>query len=173
MTPEEIRERWPASEDCSCIECVGYCRRPGWFLPDEIRALAGHLGLTLQETFNRYLVLDWWGEGEEIDHHVGVLSPGKHDETGDIASIGFVTSPGACIFLNGGKCSIHAVKPHECRAAHHTNEAASPVHLETAKAWGTEEGRALVREVGYDPDDLPVPEGSIFDMFDLLLGGRR
>lgn len=169
MTADEIRQKWPATEDCSCDECVGYCERPGWFLPDEVRVAAEYLGLSLREMFERYLVVDWWGGGSDIDHHVGILAPGKPSETGRVASIGFVRGEG-CVFLNeDGKCSIHAVKPHECRLAHHVVVHAGNSHLEIARVWDGEEGRALIREVGYDPDDLPVPEGTVLDLLELLL----
>lgn len=93
MTPAEIRERWPDTEDCTCFDCVGKCNRPGWFLPDEVRAAAEFLGLTLKEFFDQYLVLDWWKGGDGDEQHA-VLSPGKKDEHGSIASVGFVYSLG-------------------------------------------------------------------------------
>lgn len=166
MTPEEIRQRWPNSEDCSCTECIGNCERPGWFLPDEVRAAAGFLGLSLKEFFDRYLVIDWWYRPSEGTERLPVLSPGKEDEHGGIASVEFVYTFNPCIFLTeDDRCAIHAVKPHECRSSHHSGPGNEGQHYEVAKVWASEEGRAIIREVGHDPDGFEVPIPTDFTDF--------
>lgn len=164
MTPEEIRQRWPKTKDCTCRVCAEGCQRPGWFLPDEVRVAAEFLGLSLKEFFDQYLVLDWWYRPSDSAERFAVLSPGKLDEHGGIASFGFVNSLGTCIFLKDDRCSIHPVKPQECRSAHHSRnrksrrEEGRRQHYEVAKFWSEdEEGRALVQEVGFDPDSFEVP----------------
>lgn len=172
MTPKQIRKKWPATLPCSCDRCVSYCQRPGWFLPDEIRSLAAHLGLTVKELFDQYLVVDWWGgtgkEGIPEGTDIGILSPGKPHEHGQLASLGFGVHPADCIFLKEGKCSIHAVKPQECRNARHDVEPAKGQHVAIAKAWQREEGRELLREVGFDPDSIGLKEPNLLEVLDFL-----
>jgi len=140
-------------------------------LPDEVRAAADYLGLTLQQFFVRYLVVDWWKE-DAVE--IPLLSPGKPDEHGQIASVEFTHTFAECIFLKEGRCSIHPVKPHECKAAHHSRmgKRVGNVnhHHQVARAWMGEEGCALLREVGYDPDLFEVPLPQFEDVLAKLLG---
>jgi len=103
--------------ECACSDCVGACEQePGWFAPGEVAKLAEHLGLTVQETFDKYLVVDWW----VASPYVYVLAPGLVGEpTGTMAPN---WPDGRCVFLTEGKCSIHEVKPTECRLAGHRKD---------------------------------------------------
>ena len=53
-------------QSCTCQTCVDACyRKPGWFLPGEAENVAKFLGLSLEETFRKYLAIDWWaGKGD-------------------------------------------------------------------------------------------------------------
>ncbi len=69
----------------------------------------------------------------------------------------FPVSPEKCIFLVGGRCSVHAVKPQECRSAYHARrKSPKGEHAAVAKAWQGEAGRAIIRELGFDPDNLEL-----------------
>ncbi|MBI4126012.1 MAG: YkgJ family cysteine cluster protein [Deltaproteobacteria bacterium] len=84
-------------DGCDCTACRECCQRePGWFVPDEIPAAAKFLGLSEAEFITRYCAKHPLENGT-------ALSP--------------ATKPGSttCIFFEKGKCSIHDVKPYECR----------------------------------------------------------
>jgi len=152
-TPDLIRKRWRPSADCDCKDCRSDCRhRPGVFLPDEIRPQADFFGLGLPELYKRYLVLDYFHrEGAPYEDAVWMLAPGNYEERGQVASVGYgLGRTGvACVFLTmEGRCSIQAVKPWECRWSHHARRGCKGA---IAKLWDSEEGRALIREVGADP----------------------
>lgn len=82
-------------EGCDCQKCRECCRREaGWFLPDEIGFAAVYLGLTEKEFTEKYLE--------------------EHEQDGVLTLAPRMTKSG-CIFLKNGLCSIHPVKPYECR----------------------------------------------------------
>jgi len=88
--------------------------KPGWFKPGEAERVAEFLGLTLQQLFDQYLMPDSW---ELDDGNIMLLSPSiKGKEPGRYLS----WPNGECIFLEDGACSIHPVKPYECRQAIHS-----------------------------------------------------
>lgn len=114
----DIEMPYEKSPSCSCEECVSSCRhRPGWFLPGEAEKVAKYLKISMKELYEKYLVMDYFGQ-REID----VLSPGSLEEHGHKASIGFAFRGSQCIFLNSqDRCSIYSVRPFECAVAHHGN----------------------------------------------------
>jgi Fe-S-cluster containining protein len=119
----------------TCDQCVSACLvKPGWFLPGEAERVAEHLGLTLEELFETKLAVDWWEDTGEGD--IFLLSPAIH---GELPGTEFPATPnGKCVFLTeDGKCSIHEVKPHECRQywCGEEEEGAFKRHRETALAW--------------------------------------
>ena len=119
-------EKAPAG--CSCSVCQEACRnKPGWFKPGEAEKVAEFLGITLPELFARYLMADVW---KGVYGRVAVLSPGiKGGPAGRVPK----RSSGECVFFEGGLCSIHPVKPHECRISPHPGGVR--VHEEIRLAW--------------------------------------
>lgn len=115
----------------TCSRCRAACaEKPGWFLPGEAEKAAEHLGLTMKEFFDRHLAVDWWVTDED---DIFLLSPAvKGAPTGTE----FPGDPhGTCVFFVNGQCSIHAVKPYECRDMW-CGDAGSPLaHAATALAW--------------------------------------
>lgn len=80
---------------CDCKKCRELCRHePGWFMPEEIGPAADFFGLGEREFIKKYLI-------EHIVEGVSALAPKMEH--------------GACVFLKEGLCSIHPVKPYECR----------------------------------------------------------
>lgn len=117
-------------ESCTCDKCVEKCRfKPGWFLPGEAEKVAEYLGISLEELFQKFLMADY------LVTRLGdilVLSPAI---LGRIPGTRFPDNPsGQCIFLEKGLCSIHSVKPYECRIALH-NGRAGKNHREVGEEW--------------------------------------
>lgn len=110
--------------ECSCDLCKrACCNKPGWFLPEEIKPLADFLGMTEKEVFDKHLLVDYV---TVIDHDVSedyeedvifVLSPAI---VGSSPGGVFPANPhGVCQWFQEGKCTIHTVKPYECREYNH------------------------------------------------------
>lgn len=71
-----------------------------------------------------------------------VLSPAvREGETGSM----FDYDPrGTCVFLDGDRCSIHAVKPFECRQYLHDTQAQVEFrHAAIAEAWRSQQDEVL------------------------------
>ncbi len=152
-----MNTRTDGINDCSCSECVGYCeRRPGWFLPEEIEPLAKFLKLNLQDCFDQFLGADYWAGGGSDGENIWLLAPAIQGFEGSEYPYNPI---GRCTFLDErNRCSIHAVKPYECRAAHHANKRESGVHEATAMAWKAHQGTvisAMCREPA-EPDGSPL-----------------
>lgn len=111
------------STDCVCAKCVAACEnRPGWFKPGEVEKVADYLGIPLPQLFKDALAVDWW-EADEDFPETFVLAPAM---TGEEAGSEYPGDPhGACVFLVEGRCSIHPVKPFECRSYHHDDRQAA------------------------------------------------
>lgn len=123
MSDEFKRYRLPCETPaaCLCAKCVACCSRvPGWFLPEQVAPVAAFLGLGVEEFTRRYLTVATGGIQEDGDEAIPVLRPRRVE--GDPEVFGTVfwdrdtlyhSSP--CVFLEQGRCRIHAVKPRECR----------------------------------------------------------
>lgn len=149
-------------DGCECPSCVAACtQKPGWFLPDEVAEAAKFLGLTAQEFFDKYLLVDYWYGPP----HTYILSPAVGGaESGGM----FPFNPkGTCVFLKNDKCSIHPVKPFECREYMHDEErhAAMERHEQVAKAW--ENRQEVVTSVFPTPE--PSEPASFLDLLSILL----
>ena len=141
------------NQDCECSSCRGACEsKPGWFMPGEAEKAAEHLGVSLKELFDNSLSVDWWEKDAELDHDVFVLSPAVW---GGSPGEEFDADPkGVCVFFKEGRCSIHEVKPFECRQLLHTDspEMVSARHRSVRDAWDTDENQLSVEQtLGRDP----------------------
>lgn len=139
-------------ESGTCQTCVGACyRKPGWFLPGEAEKVADYLGITLQELFRTKLGVDWWEDHPATDSDVFLLAPATTDMNPGEEYPG--TPGGRCVFLTAdARCSIHGVKPHECRVhwCGQSDRDATALHRSTADAWVGEHQR-LVDLLGREP----------------------
>lgn len=158
-------------ESCSCARCTQGCdQRPGWFKPGEVERTAELLGMSVQDLFDRYLVVDWWVATEDDQPDAFVLQPGYvHEPTG---TEGPAWPGGRCIFLNPDRtCAIHAAKPAECAHYFHEDEGGNPMHRACAEAWDTPEHQAQITELlGREPK-LPSPLEAIGGWLDSLAPG--
>ena len=99
---------------CDCNKCKGACTvKPGWMLPGEAEKIAEHLGITLQELFDDFLLVDYYLSYQK--GHKYLLSPAlKGKKPGDMTP----SNPmGVCIFFDEETehCQIHEVAPYECQ----------------------------------------------------------
>ncbi len=128
-----LKERYPASETCSCITCVRFCQRPGWWTVFEA-SQAIDLGFA-----NRMML--------EVspDHRFGVLSPAfKGNECNYSLQI---FSGKGCTFLSDGLCELFntGIQPLECRYCHHNRPGLGKhCHVDIESDWNTEDGKRLI-----------------------------
>jgi Fe-S-cluster containining protein len=159
-------------ESCTCAECKRACeRKPGWFLPGEVEAVAEHLGITLAELFTSKLAVDWWedtGDDERITHDIFVLAPAI---TTSPPGTEYPGNPeGRCVFYVEGRCTIHPVKPFECRAAFHTDNDHGVIqrqHADVAVAWDEHQGQ-ITDLLGREPEAEEWDFGGLFGMLGRL-----
>lgn len=138
-----IRRKKNKTESCTCWVCRGACMtKPGWFLPSQLESLTKHLGATLREVFNEVLAVDW----HEDPNTVFLLAPAvRHVEPGRE----YPADPrGVCVFydLDSGECTIHSVKPYECRRGHHTrnHQQNLAVKRHVREQWNNQESQTLI-----------------------------
>lgn len=101
-------------KSCQCSSCVECCKhQPGWFAPGEPEKAAEFLGIPFEEFESKYLIQDFWVDGAYVyaPRKVGV------EQDSPVASYGYAFKPAPCIFLKDNKCSIHPVKPFECKVS--------------------------------------------------------
>lgn len=138
--------------DCSCSTCQSACQyKPGWFTPGEAEKAAEFLGIDLQTFFREHLAVDWWAADSTFESDVFLLSPAV---VGEETGAEFPANPrGHCVFYADGQCTIHAVKPFECRQTMHTDSDAvvAERHKSIARQW--ENSQEQIRDLlGRDPE---------------------
>ena len=118
---------------CSCESCIEKCSSsPGWFKPGEAEKVAELKGISFQELFDKFLIVDIAGKHRD---NTRVLSPGVVGKaTGRDHTPGNWIS-GQCVFLKEGQCSIHEVKPYECRLMVHDGDDISAITKEVGSSW--------------------------------------
>jgi Fe-S-cluster containining protein len=106
----------------ACDHCSFCCNRPGWFAPGEAQETARALGIPWDRFRDSYLVIDSFLDGDTVIYAwcpaKVLLSTGEPVEppgrpvgpTWQIPHLGQM-----CIFWRDFRCSIHEVKPRECR----------------------------------------------------------
>lgn len=102
------------ARDCTCRHCVIACvTAPGRLLPDDVDPIANYLGLPAWRLVTEYL------------------------EDGGGTTWRPRLTPDGCVFLKNQRCTIHAVKPYECREAIHdaTPDAVAQLEAEIHAAW--------------------------------------
>lgn len=141
---------------CDCKECQSYCKRPGWFHPDQIAVLAKNMKLTVQELFDQHLGIDWWTPTKETNWKtVFILAPRLTMMEGGTE---YPFSPkGLCAWFKDGKCSIHRQgKPEECAFAHHADHddaGYTQRRIAIVQAWAKPENQAMITQLlGREPE---------------------
>lgn len=157
--------------ECECDVCTSAChKKPGWFLPEEIKPAADFLGLTEKEFFDQFLAVDYYCRTEDSETKF-VLSPININSTpGEM----FPFYPeGQCIFLKDNKCSIHSAKPFECKIYdHREKESSVDSHLAVAKAWEPYKekiAQLLGREPSIEGEMAENPLQFLFDALKMML----
>ncbi len=129
-------------KECKCDKCKSACKqKPGWFKPGEPEKVAEYLGITLKELFDTKLMVDWW----ESDEDVFIIAPAIKD--GDIGEEYPANPQGECVFFKDGLCSIHAVKPFECKSYMHTDTDAAKRHEEVKDSWDKKKHQDQIKEL--------------------------
>jgi len=144
--------------ECSCEVCVSACKKkPGWFIPGEIKLAADLLGMSEKDFFDKYLSVDYWGEPGSW---MFVLSPATLNTT---PGQEFPLNPGGqCVFLTkDDKCLIHAAKPFECKSFDHRKKESEEEdqkqesqHFSVAESWVPHKDY-IVNLLGREPEVLP------------------
>lgn len=153
--------------ECKCEVCVNACKRkPGWFMPGEAERVAEFLGMTLDELFQQYLMVDYWFRGDGGQDSIFILSPAIK---GGRPGTEFPYSPyGKCMFLrDDGLCAIHPVKPHECCEMMHSDshEMSQERHEGIAMAWDAKQHQVQITMLlGRHPETPPMTIMAVLDM---------
>jgi len=106
---------------CECRDCRAAClNSPGWFMPEQIPALAEHLGLTVEKLFRRKLAVSVTSMPDGKQVH-GVMPHKLRDgkKAGSVWSLSELADPGRCVFFDRGKCTIYKFRPYECARMMH------------------------------------------------------
>lgn len=154
--------------ECQCEDCKGACKhKPGWFKPGEAEVLAKNMGITLQELFDKHLLIDWWAVagGEPIF----LLSPAV---VGEKPGREFPGEPrGKCVFYKRGKCTIHQQgKPYECAMLAHDDNSRDN-HRAVAMAWNKKKHQKLIRKLlGRKPQAEQYRGGGLEAIMRSILG---
>jgi Fe-S-cluster containining protein len=133
---------WLASS-CDCPDCRQAClNSPGWFMPEQLAALAATLGRPREEVFKTSLALGTtlMPDGKRC---LGVMPHKLRDfkKPGQIWKLSELADPGRCIFYARGKCTIYAVRPYECsRMLHiHSDRQSRQLRYFIVRHWNRRE----------------------------------
>ncbi len=136
-TPAPAREDFSIAS-CDCEDCRAAClNAPGWFTPEQIPRLARHLGLSVEETFRRYLAvgvthLDDGTRRQGVMPHK--LRDGK--KPGSRWTLAEIATPGRCVFYDRGRCTIYPVRPDECaRMMHDRGDRTRRIRRRIVERW--------------------------------------
>jgi hypothetical protein len=132
---ENLYQKFPPSESCTCEKCVSFCKRPGWWTVDEAAR-------AIFSGYARRMMLELSPE-----RTFGVLSPAFKGNEVNFALQ--VNSINGCTFLYDNRCELFGtgLMPIECRFCHH-DRVGQGVECHTAieNEWkGNEAKRLIVR----------------------------
>ncbi len=128
-----LTERFVPSEPCSCDICLNYCKRPGWWTPEEFARV-------LKTAHRRRVMLEMSPE-----QTLAVPSPAFHGCELDFALQGHAAR--GCSFLKNDLCELFGtgLQPLECRFCHHERPGeGAECHNALEEEWLTAEGSRLV-----------------------------
>lgn len=110
---------------CNCDSCISACKNdPGRLIPQDIPKIAEKLKITAEQCIKEFFVrVPTVVRNETVYALTPAKRKGKHFVSqpgtiaGKTAGKEYSNIPGICIFLeDNGDCSIHDVKPFECKA---------------------------------------------------------
>jgi Fe-S-cluster containining protein len=103
------------SELKPCSRCAKCCfTHPCALAPSDLGEISTHFGLSEEELFTRFLVLDYV-EVQGVKRYF-VCPSRRGDQPGTRVKSSWVFSESPCIFLDGTHCSIEEVKPKSGRS---------------------------------------------------------
>lgn len=116
---------------CVCDHCQNLCRIfPGWMTPRDLVRLGGHLDVPVPSLFTTHLAVDrFFGNPLREDDvpWIEILIPvpaSGRTPPGHLVRRPLLSSNEemvtTCALLDNGLCSIHEVKPRECRESYGT-----------------------------------------------------
>lgn len=121
---------------CECSQCRQFCTsgKPGALSPGDLDAIADHLGVDTSEQFIQdNFVAAEDGPGTATDEFPDGATPALRPRADD---------SGRCIFLDGGRCSIHPAAPFECTRTRACNPADGAAAMKAL-------GRAIAKSIDY------------------------
>ncbi len=130
---QTLAEKYPPSEPCTCIICLTYCNRPGWWTVEEAAS-------AVEAGYGNRMMLEI---SPELDF--GVLSPAFKGCEGFFAIQEY--SNNGCTFHQHNLCELFGTghEPLECRFCHHERQGLGlKCHADLEKDWMTPAGQALV-----------------------------
>lgn len=142
-TPTPAAAPAPRREDfsiasCDCDHCRAACRNaPGWFTPEQIPRLAKHLGLSIEDTFRRFLAVGVT-HLDDGTQRAGVMPHKLRDgkKPGSRWSLAEIAVAGRCVFFDRGRCTIYPVRPDECaRMMHDRGDQTRRIRLRIVGRW--------------------------------------
>ena len=160
LKPGELRASYLS--ECDCDRCKSACQfKPGIFLPEEIKIAADYMKMTEKDFFKKYLAVDYFYDEEDIL----MLAPNIVGNEGNLYPF---FPKGTCVFYEDG-CTIHEVKPFECRAYIHTDtdEIIIPRKKKIVEEW--QNNQNIVLELA---GEVETPECQLGDLLNLLLPGN-
>jgi Fe-S-cluster containining protein len=132
---------------CDCPDCRAAClNSPGWFMPEQIPALAEHLGVSVEKLFRGKLAVGvtCMPDGQQVH---GVMPHKLRDgkKAGTVWTLLELADPGRCVFFDRGKCTIYKFRPYECaRMMHDRPDEAVNLRHRIVPRWTT----AALKEYG-------------------------
>jgi len=113
---------------------------------DEIK-MAKQLCISIQELFDKYLMVDFWNSDEDHEEDVFILSPAVISGT---PGKEFPYNPrGVCVFYKRGLCGVHKSSPFECRHYIHGlgDKETHANHREAMESWNNPKAQKRIAEL--------------------------
>ncbi|MCB1182218.1 hypothetical protein KDM41_02215 [bacterium] len=128
------RRSGPPVSSCDCRDCRAAClNSPGWFRPGQVKALAIHLGESIEDVFRARLAVGVTAMPDGSLRH-GVMPHKLRDgkKPGSVWTLEELARPGRCVFYDRGVCTIYPVRPEECARMIHGARDAEAVAVRRA-----------------------------------------
>ena len=132
-TTNNLFDRYPPSESCTCNKCVSFCIRPGWWTVDEAaRAIIGG--------YSNRMMLEVSPQKD-----FAVLAPAfKGNECNYALQL---YSNQGCTFLHNNRCELFGtgIMPLECRFCHHDRLGLGvKCHADIEEEWKSNDAKRLI-----------------------------
>lgn len=163
--------------DCQCSGCQSLCSHyPGWLTPRDVKRLAAQLGVSMASLFRTHLAIDgYYGFSTESGESVDIFVPLPRSERAAAGEqiarpamslalmFSSIANNSRCGLLRDGLCTIHSVKPRECRESYANGcvtakDSGRSLHKLIVRAWARPGMQfwlaSLLVEAGLDAQQL-------------------